>query len=260
VPALQPYKWYWRIEPNIEFSCAITYDPFREMAKHNKKYGYTVALWELDNTVPTLFRAVSDFKKMKKIKSSALWKSMIRPSWLPFPFRKMNGGKGLHDTTGDSWNLCHFWSNFEIASLEFFRSKEYRELFEYLDQKGGFYSERVSIFTTPQSADDANSDQWGDASVHSLAAALMLPPEQLHHFADFGYSHYPWRVSPANAKGVQLPGSNVLGKVPGELGEEKESGIGCRCEWKETRNFQSWCFNRIQRPTHPEPWPNKIGW
>lgn len=23
VPALKPYKWYWRVEPDVEFSCAI---------------------------------------------------------------------------------------------------------------------------------------------------------------------------------------------------------------------------------------------
>ncbi|KAF1358973.1 nucleotide-diphospho-sugar transferase [Lizonia empirigonia] len=35
-PALQPYKWYWRVEPDISFTCAIMYDPFVEMTKHGK--------------------------------------------------------------------------------------------------------------------------------------------------------------------------------------------------------------------------------
>lgn len=48
------------------------------------------------------------------------------------------------DASGDAWNLCHYWNNFEIADLDFFRSKEYREFFDYLDPKGGFYYERVS--------------------------------------------------------------------------------------------------------------------
>lgn len=49
-PLLQRYKWYWRVEPNVRFSCRITYDPFVAMAAHKKQYGYITALWELDDT------------------------------------------------------------------------------------------------------------------------------------------------------------------------------------------------------------------
>jgi alpha 1,2-mannosyltransferase len=62
------------------------------------------------------------------------------------------------------------WSNFEIADLDFWRSPAYMAYFEYLDSKGGFYYER-----------------WGDAPVHSLAAALLLPKDKLHFFAPIGY-------------------------------------------------------------------------
>jgi hypothetical protein len=115
------------------------------MARHGKTYGYTVALWEVDNTVPSLFRAVSDFKNEKRIKTTDLWRSMIKPSWLPLPFRWMRGSQPWRDASGDEWNLCHYWSNFEIADMEFFRSPQYRNFFAYLDSKGGFYTERVSI-------------------------------------------------------------------------------------------------------------------
>lgn len=145
VEALKPYKWYWRVEPHVEFTCAVTYDPFVEMANHGKKYGYTVALWEVDNTVLNLFRAVSDFKKKKGIGTTSLWRSMVRPSWVPLPFRWMKSSKPWRDASGDAWNLCHYWSNFEIADMNFFRSRNYRELFEFLDEKGGFYRERVSV-------------------------------------------------------------------------------------------------------------------
>jgi alpha 1,2-mannosyltransferase len=43
---------------------------------------------------------------------------------------------------------CHYWSNFEIADLRWFRSPEYIAYFDYLDKVGGFYYER-----------------WGDAPV-----------------------------------------------------------------------------------------------
>ncbi|KAF9732600.1 hypothetical protein PMIN02_008079 [Paraphaeosphaeria minitans] len=241
VPALKRYKWYWRVEPHVQFSCAITYDPFRMMRERGKKYGYTVALWELDNTVPELFRAVSEFKAMKRIAASNLWKGFINPTWMPWGLRWMKAAQPLHDASGDSWNLCHFWSNFEIGDLDFFRSEAHREFFDFLDKKGGFYAER-----------------WGDASVHAFAAALLLKPEELHHFEDFGYFHEPWVVAPANALGKQLPKSELLGPVGESVAEGREGGTGCRCERKQIRNFQNWCMNKVQRPVRSEAWPNKM--
>jgi hypothetical protein len=47
----------------------------------------------------------------------------------------------LSDDGGATYNLCHFWSNFEIADMELWRSEAYTAFFDYLDQKGGFYYE-----------------------------------------------------------------------------------------------------------------------
>jgi mannosyltransferase len=44
---------------------------------------------------------------------------------------------------GEKYNMCHFWSNFEIASLDWLRSKEYNDFFEMMDRSGGFWTERV---------------------------------------------------------------------------------------------------------------------
>ena len=61
----------------------------------------------------------------------------------------------------------HDWS--QIASLDFWRGEAYTKYFEALDQAGGFFYER-----------------WGDAPVHSIAAALFLKPEEMHFFQDIG--------------------------------------------------------------------------
>jgi alpha 1,2-mannosyltransferase len=45
------------------------------------------------------------------------------------------------DGADENYNACHFWSNFEIADLDFWRSDVYMKYFEFLDQKGGFYYE-----------------------------------------------------------------------------------------------------------------------
>ena len=208
------------------------------MAKAGKKYGYTLALWELGQTVPSMFRKVSDYKLAHRIASTSLWNAMMEPSWAPLPIRPLMSWLSSRDASGDAWNLCHFWSNFEIADLDWFRSAEYRNFFDFLDAEGGFYYERVSRSSGTHGARwrlieslskrCSNCGQWGDAPIHSLAAALFLQPEQLHHFEDFGYRHEPFQSCPANALGGQSPESLALG--PGGWDKEKPDGIGCRCK------------------------------
>lgn len=146
IAALQEYKWYWRIEPDVEFYCSITYDPFVEMAKRDKVYGFTIALPEEPATCPSLFRQMADWKERRALPTTELWKAMMDPSWLPWPLRPLLRFLRHRDRFGDGWNLCHYWSNFEIANLDFFRGREYQDLFEHLDRTGGFYYERVCFF------------------------------------------------------------------------------------------------------------------
>jgi alpha 1,2-mannosyltransferase len=63
--------------------------------------------------------------------------------------------------------------------MNFWRSPAYQAFFEHLDAAGGFYYER-----------------WGDAPVHSIAAALFLPKENLHFFNEIGYRHDPFQHCP----------------------------------------------------------------
>ncbi|CAO3621706.1 unnamed protein product [Cunninghamella echinulata] len=158
-PLLDPYEYYWRVEPDVDFFCDVDYDVFQMMKDNGYKYGWNIAITEIPETIPSLWN--STLKFMKKyphyIKDSS---ESIMP-WI------LN-----EDATG--YNGCHFWSNFEIGSLEFFRSKEYIDFFNHLDNEGGFFYER-----------------WGDAPVHSIAAALMLKKDQVHFFNDIGYNHPP---------------------------------------------------------------------
>ncbi|KAK8056959.1 mannosyltransferase KTR5 [Apiospora rasikravindrae] len=238
--ALKKYKWYWRLEPDVDFTCAITYDPFVHMAKNNKKYGFTIALWEVGTTCPSLFRDIANWKELHNIPSNNLWKAMVQASWVPYPFRQMLAYFMPHtDRFGDGWSLCHYWSNFEIADMDFFRSKGYQDLFEYLDSKGGFYFER-----------------WGDAAVHALAVALFLDPTQVHHFEDFGYRHDLLYQCPANAPDLQLTEAEVLlGNKP--YWPEKPGGVGCRCQCDgdKPRNHPGYCLNKLKQPnTRARPW------
>lgn len=95
---------------------------------------------------------------------------------------------------------CSVWSNFEIADMDFWRGEAYTKFFEFLDSKGGFYYE---VSHTPPPREVMMSDnflkylqRWGDAPVHSIAAALFMPKEQLHFFRDIGYRHEPFQHCP----------------------------------------------------------------
>ena len=166
-PLLLAYRYYWRIEPDVEFFCPIDYDPFAFMHKEGKTYGFTIALGEIPETVPSLWDTTKQF--MLQNTQTINFQSNL----LSF-FTTPNSAQ---------YNLCHFWSNFEIADMEFWRSPAYSAYFEHLDKAGGFFYER-----------------WGDAPVHSLAVGMFLPKEKVHFFADIGYNHPPFQHCPSIAK------------------------------------------------------------
>ncbi|KPI38482.1 O-glycoside alpha-1,2-mannosyltransferase-like protein [Cyphellophora attinorum] len=244
-PLLDKYKWYWRVEPEISYFCDMTYDPFIEMERANKTYGFTIAVKELKETVPNIFRYASAYKRKNNLKSKGLWEMFLEPQpegkekkesddrkkTLPNEILETERGhQNIEEIDpeameGEKYNMCHFWSNFEIARLDWFRSKEYNEFFEMMDRSGGFWMER-----------------WGDAPIHSLAAGALLGVKDVHYFRDFGYRHTTIQHCPANAPTRQLPRIPYLEKTtddPKERAEEdeywatpdtpKENGVGCRC-------------------------------
>jgi len=162
---LQKYKYYWRVEPEVTYFCDLDYDPFLFMQDNDKIYSFTISLYEWEPTIPTLWSTTKEF--MHKY---------------PQYVAENNSMNFLSDDGGHSYNLCHFWSNFEIADMDFWRSEAYTKYFEYLESKGGFYYER-----------------WGDAPVHSIAASLFARKDQVHFFNDIGYRHPPFQHCPSGS-------------------------------------------------------------
>ena len=236
---LKPFDYYWRIEPDVKFFCDLTYDPFYEMNKAGKKYGFTILISELYWTIPSLFRYTKTFinnhiQNNPNFKLGTLWDLFIKDfkvlsvddnekeltnakvldkfinneeelnnelsryvemkhflsknkelaanekfkdAYKQGALETIRFAKKLPKIYDDKFfneefNLCHFWSNFEIASFEIFRSPMYREYFEFLDEKMGFTKER-----------------FGDAPVHTLGVAMLLNLEDVHYFRDIAYSH-----------------------------------------------------------------------
>ncbi|KAL1936904.1 hypothetical protein VTO73DRAFT_4551 [Trametes versicolor] len=191
-PLLQQYKWYWRVEPDVHFHCDIDFDPFLYMEDHNKTYAFTITMYEFRATIPTLWDTVKDFTKKHP--------EYIAPN---------NAMGYMSDDGGDSYNLCHFWSNFEIASMDFWRDEAYTKFFEHLDRTGGFYYER-----------------WGDAPVHSIAVSLFANKDQIHFFDEIGYEHNPYIHCPRGE------GSWARGKCDCEPKRNFDyDGYSCMKQW-----------------------------
>ncbi|KAI9773982.1 MAG: alpha 1,2-mannosyltransferase 2.4.1 [Geoglossum umbratile] len=163
-PLMMDYDWYWRVEPNIEILCDIREDPFKFMEDNGKKYSFVLSLYEYGETISTLWDSVKMFMKVH-----------------PEHIAEDNTMAFLSNDNGETYNNCHFWSNFEIASLNWLRSPAYMDYFNSLDKDGGFFYER-----------------WGDAPVHTIAASLMLNKDEIHFFNDIAYYHVPFTHCPAS--------------------------------------------------------------
>lgn len=219
------YEWYWRVEPDVSYFCDVTYDVFREMERHGKVFGFTVFMRENQKSIENLFRHTQAFRRQWKLAKTDLWDAVtscildIGDATRENPVEQMNL---------DTYNMCHFWSNFEIARVALWDSPVYNAYFEALDAAGGFWDER-----------------WGDAPVHTLGVAMMLNASQIHYFRDIGYSHGVLGSCPGNAPGRQLPveRQDMEGHAQSSPGvtpdPERVNGVGCRCScMTEHRDFK----------------------
>lgn len=199
--ALADYRYYWRVEPDVRFKCDIPEDPFQVMRDGEYVYGWTMTMPEDSKTVETLWATVKKFIHETK-------PSMPLDNMLDF----------VTDDNSRTYNMCHYWSNFEIGDLNFFRSDQYQAYFEYLDRTGGFFYER-----------------WGDAPVHSIAVSLFLPSSKIKHFPHTGYYHNPNQGCP--------------------LKKEVREELNCDCSWQEDWTFHHYSctekYYKVSNAPHP---------
>ncbi|KAI9723053.1 MAG: hypothetical protein M1812_001502 [Candelaria pacifica] len=198
-PALANTRYYWRVEPKVHFFCDVDYDVFRYMEDNNKTYGFTINLYDAPQSIPTLWP--------ETLKFVAAHPEYIHEnnamSWLTDKARRPE-----HHIQANGYSTCHFWSNFEIADMDFWRSQPYEDYFNHLDRAGGFFYER-----------------WGDAPVHSIALGLFEDSSKVHWFRDIGYQHIPYFNCPNSPK--------CKGCVTGRFtdGESWLNKEDCRPNW-----------------------------
>lgn len=196
-PRMRQFKYYWRFEPGTKYYCDIDYDVFKFMRDNEYTYGFALSLYDIRQSIKTLWPKTLDFVKdhMDYINPNGAF------SWLVYDLQKP---KNVRCT--DGYSTCHFWSNFEIGDMDFFRDKPYSDWVEYLDQSGGFYYER-----------------WGDAPVHTLGLSLFEDKNKIHWFRDFGYTHNPYTNCPASDKCSKC--------IPGKFSYTNLRSENCLATW-----------------------------
>lgn len=155
-PALEKYRYYWRIEPKVQYFCNVDYDVFRYMEDNNKTYGFTINLYDAPQTIKTLW---PETKKFMAANPSYLNEHNML-DWITD-----DQARPEHTQAGNGYSTCHFWSNFEIGDMDFFRGEQYESYFQHLDRAGGFFYER-----------------WGDAPVHTLGIGLFADSNNVHWY------------------------------------------------------------------------------
>lgn len=135
-PALQNFRYYWRVEPNVHFFCDIDYDVFHYMSDNDKTYGFVINIYDSPESISLLWPTVEEF--------IAEHPEYLHPNnamgWL-----KEHDTRPAHYKKANGYSTCHFWSNFEIGDMDFWRSAKYEEFFRHLDRAGGFFYERVLV-------------------------------------------------------------------------------------------------------------------
>ncbi|CDK29006.1 unnamed protein product [Kuraishia capsulata CBS 1993] len=167
---LKKFKWYWRFEPATNYFCHVDYDIFKFMEDNNKTYGFTISLYDDPLTVETLWPVTLDYIRANphSVNPNGAFKWLTDVNQNPDITKQANG-----------YSTCHFWSNFEVANMDFYRDEPYSKWFDALDKNGGFYYER-----------------WGDAPVHSIGVGLFEDKSKVHWFRDIGYHHSPYSNCP----------------------------------------------------------------
>lgn len=128
-PLMLKYRYYWRVEPSVQFHCNINQDPFMFMEESDKSYGvlhgrhdpqwdsklmpvvfflgFTISLPEYMKTIPTLWHHVQGMPFLPNIdcdvlKSSSTAFALKHPEYIP-----ENNAMGFLTNPDGSYNGCH---------------------------------------------------------------------------------------------------------------------------------------------------------
>ena len=147
-PILVGLQYVLRLDDDSFVLKPVGYDIFRLMRDRRILYGYV--LLRPDSCLDGLLPVAKEFMRTRNITATKL-QSPLRTT---------------------------FYNNFELSDLDFWRSPEYRDYIDFIDQKGGIYYHR-----------------WGDAPIKTIAVTALIPKNRTHHFQDIVYRHQDWQTA-----------------------------------------------------------------
>ena len=151
MPELLSYEYVWMLDTDAFILGPISYDPFAVMAAANATYGYIDVNVETPEVAGGLADCVEEYLADHP---------RVRPTLLR---KYKSGGK---------WDGSKFYTNFQVARLDYGRSEGYRRFFDHVDRNGGIFRHR-----------------WGNDPFAFLAASILLRDDQIVHFDDVPYLH-----------------------------------------------------------------------
>jgi len=156
-PALQKYKYYWRLDTDSFVLEEIKYDIFERMRERGCYYGYRFITHEGPPVTNDLWQTFINWTVTMQFPpphNSWVWR-MISPR---YDFQEYTG--------------FMFYNNFEVVDIEWFKNDDYRSLFKTLEDAGGFWHWR-----------------WGDAPIRTLGIGYLMEPEKICLMGGFCYDH-----------------------------------------------------------------------
>ncbi len=135
--------YMWRLDDDSKIYEPIKHDLFKFMADRQLQFGY---LTEREDTcVCHLWDKVREYIKITGIK--------------PEFFNELS-------------ETSNYYNNFEVSSMQLWRSDEYQHYINYLDKLAGVYYYR-----------------WGDAPIKTIAVSLFVPKDKTHVLTGIKYQH-----------------------------------------------------------------------
>lgn len=185
--SLKDFKYIWNVKPGDELRCNLNFNPFKVMYDEEKIFGFAMTNLNTENAEDFWDESVSFFNQCE-----------TKPEKSSIGFVEYHEDEKR--IINDKYNKCNYDSVFSVIDLDFLRTREYQDYFNYLDKTKNFFYQG-----------------WDPLSVRTVALSNLVPPEKIKYFENVGYS--------SNALELICP-----------FGKEIYNELNCDCESSNIQN------------------------
>ncbi|KAK3814031.1 MAG: nucleotide-diphospho-sugar transferase [Benniella sp.] len=152
---LDPYEFFWRIDPGVEIFCDLGDDPMMAMKSSGQKFAWSISSVVNEAGVPGAWSLIQKFKTLHRD---------LLPSGYDEAF--------LARESGNTFTACTYNTQNSIGRVGFFRSAAYQTYFDLIDQEGLFYYEK-----------------WDDGVAMTIGLSLLLRRTDTLFLEPLGWRH-----------------------------------------------------------------------